>query len=78
MLKERRLSLSRFTSFERMKSKYMWGTAVRKAKEACFAYEQAKAQAGQLKFKRFLNINYSYYRHFTGTNGHPSFIRIEV
>lgn len=62
----------------RMRSRYVWDTAVRKAKEACLAYEKAEVAAGRLKFNRYYNIGHNHYRHFSGVRGHPSFIRIEV
>lgn len=64
----------------RMRTPYAWKTAVRKAKDACLAYEKAEAAAGRLKFNEYAerHINYSHYHHFTGGRGHASLIRIEV
>lgn len=64
----------------RVKTPYAWKTAVRKAKEACLAYEKAEIEAGRLKFTEYAmrHITYFHYRHFTGGKGHASLIRIEV
>lgn len=64
----------------RVQTPHVWATAVRKAKEACLAYEKAEVAAGRLQFTDYYanNLRYHYYKHFAGATGHPSIIRLSV